>query len=181
MRRKLAVELATILIISLCGSVPTIRAQEQPTDKTKTEAATRSVEAYRVDFVINELEDGKKINTRQYSVNVAGSEPNSLKIGTRVPVEEKQGEFHYVDVGTNVWAQLIQHSTGSWLEVRAELSNFAVPEQANRADNSMPLLRQVQISAGAIPLLGQPMIVGRVDDPNSRRQYELEVTVSRLK
>src|ERR1700685_2915271 len=54
--------------------------------------------AYRVDYSINELEDGKKINTRQYSLNLNDNDANELKIGTRVPVEAKQGEMEYIDV-----------------------------------------------------------------------------------
>jgi hypothetical protein len=66
------------------------------------------------------------------------------------------------------------------VEVRSEFSNFATPDQANRS-NSMPLLRQFQISASTVALLGKPIVVGSVDDPNSKRQFQLEVTVSRLK
>ena len=55
--------------------------------------AEKPLNAYRLDFSVNEIEDGKKINTRQYSMNLNADDANEIKIGTRVPVESKQGEI----------------------------------------------------------------------------------------
>jgi hypothetical protein len=43
------------------------------------------------------------------------------------------------------------------------------------------VIRQLKISAGTLAQLGKPMVVGSVDDPNSKRQFQLEVTVTKLK
>jgi hypothetical protein len=142
--------------------------------------AEKPVHAYRVDFSLNELEDGKKINTRQYSVNVNSDESNEIKIGTRVPVESKEGEFQYMDVGTNVWCRIEERSDGVALSVRAENSNFAIPDQGTGHD-ARPVIRQLKISGSTLALLGKPMIVGSMDDPNSKRQFQLEVTVTKLR
>ena len=179
MNRKIVLIFAKLLVISVCWSGPPSRAQDQ-TPAAKTEASNKPADAYRVDFAVKEIEDGKTINTRQYSMNLNAEDSNRLKIGTRVPVEAKQGEFEYIDVGTNLFAQLRERPNGLLLEVRAEISNFAVPEQAARS-NSMPLLRQMQINGSTVALLGKPMVVGSVDDPNSKRQFQLEVIVTRLK
>jgi hypothetical protein len=32
-----------------------------------------------------------------------------------------------------------------------------------------------------VALLGKPMLLGSVDDPNSKRQFQLEVTVTKLR
>jgi hypothetical protein len=142
--------------------------------------AEKPVHAYRVDFSLNELEDGKKINTRQYSVNVNSDESNEIKIGTRVPVESKEEEFQYMDVGTNVWCRIEERSDGVALSVRAENSNFAIPDQGTGHD-ARPVIRQLKISGSTLALLGKPMIVGSMDDPNSKRRFQLEVTVTKLR
>jgi hypothetical protein len=129
---------------------------------------------------VNELEDGKKINTRQYSLNLNADDANEIKIGTRVPVEPKQGEFQYIDVGTNIWCRIGERSDGIALSVRAEISNFAIPDQA-AGHEARPVIRQLKINASTLALLGKPMVVGSVDDPNSKRQFQLEVTVARLR
>jgi hypothetical protein len=159
----------------------------------KADRAEKPVHPYRVDFSVYELEDGKKINTRQYSLNLNAEDANELKIGTRVPVETKQGEFQYLDVGTNIWCRIgaiglfgqvrsidVERSEGIPLSVRAELSNFAVPEQG-AGQSVRPAIRQLQIHASTVAVLGKPMIVGSVDDPNSKRQFQLEVTVTKLR
>jgi 3D (Asp-Asp-Asp) domain-containing protein len=180
MNRKIAVGFAKLLVISLCWSTPVSSAQEQTAAKTQAESVDKSTNAYRLDFTINEIEDGKKINARQYSMNLNAGDANTIKIGTRVPVEAKQGEFQYIDVGTSIWSRVKERDNGLAVEVRAEISNFAIPDQAGRI-NSMPLLRQMQINASTVTMPGRSTVVGSVDDPTSKRQFQLEVTVTRLK
>jgi hypothetical protein len=180
MNRKIVVVLAT-LVVTLCWSASASAAQESTPSKASSETTEKAANGYRIDFSVNEIEDGKKINTRQYSMNLTPGDGNTVKIGTRVPVEAKQGESQYIDVGTSIWARLKERDNGLVMEIRSEFSNFATPDQANRG-NSMPLLRQFQISASTVlVLLGKPMVVGSVDDPNSKRQFQLEVTATRLR
>jgi len=143
----------------------------------------KSMNAYRLDFTLAELEDGKKINTRQYSMNSRANDWNEIKIGTRVPMEFEQGKYQYLDVGTSIRCRLTDQadltSLGSnvSLSAHAEISNFAAPEQPGR----QPIIRELRIEASTVLALGKPMVVGVVDDPNSRRQFQLEVTVTKLK
>jgi hypothetical protein len=148
--------------------------------KPESQEAAKPIEAYRLDFSVNEMEDGKRINTRQYSMNLNANDGNEVKIGTRVPVEAKQGEFQYLDVGTSIFGKLSERRGQLELSVRAELSNFAIPEQGQGHD-SHPVLRQLKINASTLALLGKPMVVGSVDDPNSKRQFQLEVTATKLR
>jgi len=178
MNRKVAVGFATLLVISFCWSTPLSYAQEQASVKTAMDAPEKSASAYRLDFTLNEIEDGKKINARQYSIDLNAGDANDLKIGTRVPVEGKQGEMQYIDVGTRIWSRVKETANGVALEVRSEISNFASPDQAS---HSMPLLRQMQINASTVTIPGRPTVIGSVDDPNSRRQFQLEVTATKLK
>jgi len=178
--------LITLIAISLTviGGIRIAAAQESNKETSKQAASEnneRPPSAYRLDFTLNELENGKKVNSRQYSLNaVPGWNPtNQLKIGTRVPVEAKQGEMQYIDVGTNIWARMLERGDAPQLEVHADLTNFADPEAENR--HSTPLLRQLQINASTVATMGKTIVVGMVDDPNSKRQYQLEVTVTKLR
>ena len=133
-------------------------------------------------FALSETEEGKKINTRHYSMNlVPGYTPsNQIKIGSRVPVEAKAGETQYIDVGTTIWSRMTERGDALQLEVRADLSNFANPDQENQ-HAMRPVLRQLQINASTVAMPGKPTVVGVVDDPNSKRQFQLEVTVTKLR
>jgi hypothetical protein len=185
MLRKTALTAALTLMLVAAGTSGRASAQESSAARTAPEAE-KVVSAYRLDFSVNEMEDGKKINTRQYSMNSRPGDGNEIKIGTRVPVEVKQGEFQYLDVGTNIWCRLRDQSditslgSNVLLNVRAELSNFALPDQ-QAAQQFHPVVRQLKIDASTIAVPGKTMLVGTVDDPNSKRQFQLEVTVSKLR
>jgi hypothetical protein len=170
--------LLTVALLVAIGGKTRLMQAEQPA--TEPEHIT----GYRIEFAINELEDSKKINTRHYSMNLSVgpgvvSPTKGLKIGTRVPVEAEQGKFQYLDVGTNIEAQLREFKGSTSLDVRVEISNFATPDQASKG--GQPLLRQMVISGSTLVVLDKPFIVGTVDDPNSKRQFQLEVTVTKLK
>lgn len=179
MFKKMAVTAALVGMVLAPAAFQKIQAQEAGVAKAAPEAQ-KSENAYRLDFSVNELEDGKKLNTRQYSMNLNSNSSNEIKIGTRVPVETKEGEFQYLDVGTNIWSRLDDRSGQVAIEVRAEISNFALPDQGLEHP-ARPVIRQMKISAGTVATLGKPMLIGSVDDPNSKRQFQLEVTVTKLK
>src|SRR6202162_3795679 len=181
MQKASAIWTITILGFMICCGAAA-HAQDSAPAKSTAEtkpapaAVDRPVHAYRLDFSVNELEDGKKINGRQYSMNLNADDANEIKIGTRVPVESKQGEFQYLDVGTNIWCRIGERANGLPLSVRAEISNFALPRPEEQEHANRPVLRQLSIRASTVAQLGKPMVVGSVDDPNSRRQFQLEVT-----
>jgi len=181
MRKTMAVWTVVILGFMICwGAAGQAQEAEQvkPTGEGKAVAAPeKPVHAYRLDFSVRELEEGKTINTRQYSLNLNADDSNEIKIGTRVPVESGQGQYQYIDVGTSIWCRIGERSEGIPLSVRAEISNFAVPDH----ETGHPVIRQLKIDASTLALLGKPMIIGSVDDPNSKRQFQLEVTVTKLK
>jgi hypothetical protein len=181
-----------LLIVVFCWSVPLSGAQEQESAKKPAEQVQRPVNAYRLDFSLNEMEDGKKINTRQYSMNLNTADPKEyayhlansmsareIRIGTRIPVEKKQGEFEYINVGTHIKAGIMEQEKGLLLDVECEINSFADPEGAKTS--SIPLLRQMNISAITVAGVGKSVVIGSADDPGSKRQFQLEVTATKLK
>jgi hypothetical protein len=137
-------------------------------------------QAYHLDFSLNELEDGKKINSRQYSADLTTFETDDIRIGTRVPVQTKDGEFQYLDIGTNIFAQIRDsHGPSELLMVRAEISNFATPE--HDPHDMHPVIRQIKMNGSTLLPLSKPLVIASADDPNSKRQFQLEVTATRLK
>lgn len=172
---------ASALMIGLVagGAVRPAAAQDSTAAaKSAPQELPKPLEAYRLDFSISELEDGKKINTRQYSMYINANDRNELKIGTKVPIDTSSG-VEYMDVGTNISSRLQVHNGQQELYVSIEMSNFAIPEQAQ--GHTRPVIRQLKISATTLALLGKPMVIGSLDDPNSKRQFQVEVTVTKLR
>ena len=178
MRRKVFSCLLIGFIVFIISS-PIAQAQDNNTVKTSASAKI-PVNSYHLDFSVNELEGGKKINARQYSMNVTeDSSPKSLKIGTRVPIEGENGKFDYIDVGTSISAQMVSWQTPLGIDIFVDISNFANPDEALKG-NGRPLLRQMQINGRMPVIYGKPIIVGSVDDPNSNHQFQLEVTITKI-
>jgi hypothetical protein len=177
MSKKIA--FAVVLALALVLSVSVKNAPAQESNKAEQQESAKAPQPYRLDFSVNELEEGKKINSRQYSMNLNANDANEMKIGTRVPVESGHEQFQYLDVGTSIWSRLSDLKGPLELSVRADVSNFAMSEPG--ASSSRPIIRQFKINASTVVQVGKPMVIGSVDDPNSKRQFQLEVTVTKLK
>ena len=181
----------TMLIIALFGSARSAHAQDQQKE-TGAKNVEESVDAYRLDFSFNELDEGKKLNTRRYTIDLTGGRPDDIKIGTRIPVvtancnsssSSSSGnaseQYQYIDLGIHLWAQLIGH--GGELHVSGEISSLDTSAGSEASSRLGPIIRQIKIEGSTALVLGKPIIIGSADDPNSKRQFQLEVVVAKLK
>jgi hypothetical protein len=186
-----------LIVFALVVSVGTgvIRAQETSPPKPPEQA--KPAPAYHLDFALNELENGKKINTRQYAMNLIAERTGpvnglakefagrgkEIKIGTRVPIETEQGKLDYMDIGTKIWCRLLEDETGLSLDVRAEVSSL-VPRSDTDVYHPVsrdPVVRKMAIEASTAITPSKLTNLGTVDDPDSKRQFQLEVTVTKLR
>lgn len=190
MRRTIALFVAVISIGLAFGLCPA-QAQDEPKKDTPKQAAnTQPVQPYRLDFSFNEVADGKTVNTRHYSMDLTAGDTNEIKIGARVPVATGTSnpnnpdlittQFQYLDVGTNIWAQLREHGDELMLSIRSDVSNLDTSNDFERIGRN-PVVRQIKISGTTLLATGKPILIGSMDDPNSKRQFQLEVTVTKLR
>src|SRR5713226_2677483 len=128
--------------------------------KSNTDQHAKSIQPFRLDFSLSELEDGKKINSRHYSINLTAGSADEVKIGTRVPLAtaDSSGLPQYVDVGTNIWANLREGGNELQLEVRSEVS-WAKADRVQSVDSdpkheqnaaSRPIVHQMKISGSTL-------------------------------
>jgi hypothetical protein len=152
------------------------------------------IKPYRLDFYFIELENGKRINTRHYSMNLAGGSVDEIKIGARVPVHTGppqtgtggnalvDTQFSYMDVGTNIWASLRERGDDLQLEVKSDISSLDMNSRHDGDSRWLPpIVRQIKISGVTLLVTGKPIIIGSMDDPNSNREFQLEVTPTNLR
>jgi len=187
MRRTIAVVVAVVSIGLTCGLCTAWAQDDSKKEAPAQTARTQPVQPYRLDFAFNELADGKIVNTRHYSMNLTAGESNEIKIGARVPVTSSASpgtdivQWQYLDVGTNIWAQLREHGDELVLVVRSDVSNLDTSNESEYVKGSNhPIVRQIKISGSTLLVVGKPILIG-MDDPNSKRQFQLEVTVTKLK
>ncbi|MFZ0761996.1 MAG: hypothetical protein WAM69_18770 [Candidatus Sulfotelmatobacter sp.] len=188
MRKAMVVWLLAAVMTLCSGSKPS---QAQDT-ASKAEPAPKPVEAYRLDFSFNELENGKKVNSRRYSINLnVPGQSRDVKISTRVPVctgsngpdnSNPCSQYQYIDVGTNITSEMNQRGDGQLeLRVNSEVSNIDIEREHEHNVPRAPVIREIKIEGSTVVVLGKPIVIGSVDDPNSESQFQLEVTVTKLK
>jgi hypothetical protein len=182
----------TLLLMFL--AVGTLTAQQE-TAKTNQEPAERSsvpkrlaAPTYKLVFSIFELQEGKKVNQRDYSILVEADDRsgNKLKIGNKVPIEtgNSQGnsQFTYTDVGFDLECSLAETVSNKLsLRVDLQVSNFANPEQnANPRIAGQPVFRAMSQRVRAVVTAGKPQIITSTDDVNSNKRIQVEVTATKV-
>jgi hypothetical protein len=180
MRHKIA--FFSLLVVAGVFSIAQAAYGQAEVSDSGAKMPTKSVQPYRLDFSLYELEDGKKINTRHYSMNLNSGMNNDLKIGAKVPVptgpsnSASNTQFQYMDIGTSINAQLRERDGDQELIVRAETSNVDLP-----STTIAPIVRQIRIEGSTLLVVGKPILIGSVDDANSKREFQLEVLVTKLR
>jgi hypothetical protein len=194
MRRIVAVWLVATAV-GLYSGLKLAQAQDST---AKIEQDEKPIHAYRLDFSLNELEGEKKLNSRHYSINLVSGDRQEVKIGTRIPVATGSfpanapsgitsgnsvinTQFQYMDIGTHIWCTMKEHSDALELQAGGEISNIDSGPGQETNGLSNPVVRQIKIVGGTIVVPGKPIVIGSADDPTSKRQFQLEVTVTKLK
>lgn len=178
-----------ILLVIVCAMGAALTAQQEGTKKDQAPPKDvlpkqAAAPAYKLAFAIYELQGGKKINERDYSAVLrADNNSNQLKVGTRVPIEAGEGKTTYADVGLDLDCSVIE-TVDNKVAARIDMSitNFAIPEQSSdpRTAGSRPVLRAVTQRIRTILNPGKPQIVTSMDDVNSTKRMQVEVTATKL-
>ena len=177
------------MFVGFCCGLCSARAQDDSKKEAPAQTAkTQPVQAYRLDFAFNEVADAKVVNTRHYSMDLTTNDGNEIKIGTRVPIATAASptastgvQYQYLDVGTNISAQLREHGDELVLVVRSDVSNLDSSSDSQYTDKALPIVRQIKISGSTLLVVGKPILIGSMDDPNSKRNFQLEVNVTKLR
>lgn len=148
--------------------------QETP---AKTSAGAKQY--YKLSFVLRETDQGRVLNQRTFTMNIAADAPQTdkppawwnLRSGTRVPITDK-GITNYIDVGVNLDVRAVDVAGGLQLELTSEISSAGTETGAGGA----PPIRQVKVRSAVMAAIGKPTMVFTADDPASQHRFELEVT-----
>lgn len=146
----------------------------------KAQRPERPRATYRLDYVLSELEGGKRTNERTYSMTVNEGSSGQLRSGSRVPITVGDKGVQYQDVGLKISGRVLERDDDLTLDTEVEMSTFAIPEQASGGSGN-PLLRTVSQSLSTRPTLGKAAVLSALDDLSSRKRLQVEVTVTRLK
>ena len=134
--------------------------------------------SYRVDYAIAEIENGKKVNTRTYTLMTDEGGSANMHMGLRVPLAAEKGPI-YMDVGLRLDCRVRpRQGNDVWLSTRFEISSLV--DQQQTVNGALPV-RNVEYSMPAVVTLGKGTVLAAGDDLGSLKHFELSVTVTKLK
>jgi type II secretory pathway component GspD/PulD (secretin) len=142
--------------------------------------------SYRLEFALHDVENGKRVGTRNYSMMVQRGATNHeaewahYRVGSKVPVMSgtSSAQVQYMDIGVNIDCRMWGADPALLLENTVELSSLATP---SNADSGHPIVRQMKAASFATVAAGKPTVIGSLDSVDSTRRTEIEVTATRVK
>jgi hypothetical protein len=171
--KKLICLVLLFLLAGLCSPPGLAQESEKPRPR-------KSAPTYRLDFVVNELEDSKKVNSRAYTLMLEQDDWGRVRIGSRIPIQQ-ESKVVYMDVGFSLDCRLREGEEGPSIELRLEMNSFAIPEQGAAAAPGTPPLRNFRTETTSAITLGKPTVVATADDMASKRRFQVEVTATKAK
>ena len=184
MRKRIVITVA--LAMFLTGGASLKWAAAQDTAK-QGEPQVKPTDSYKVDFTVNELDNGKKINSRSYSMLVRAdaipkfTDTKRLRVGSRVPYATGTGSastFQYQDVGMNIDCRLLPMGNGNVvIDTNWEYTSL---EPGASHDTLPPVFRQVRSSVEAVVPVSKPTVISEMDDVASTHHYVFEVKVTKI-
>ena len=187
-----------IVVLALVSSLAAQQAAKDTSDQAAKDQPAKVLadgngltgNFFKLAFVMYELNDGKRTNQRDYMmIGRAENLPSSIRVSTRVPIytEVKGGDksYTYIDAGLNIRCSL-KEQVDRRLQFHCdiELSSFMRPEQIagaiGQSGPEAPVMRTTRTESWALLTLGKPAILTTVDDVNSARRIQVEVTATKI-
>lgn len=167
--------------VSLAWLPASIASQEAEAETKAEPAASESpLSVYRLDFVVYEKENGAVANTRRYSMRLENRGGGQIDTSSNVPVRigDNAGEVLYQEVSLQIRAQVRDQGDQVALSTVLDIRDFAPPESET---GGRPVSRHVRSQVSSAVVLDKPTVVSTVDEAASKRRFELEVTVSKVR
>lgn len=185
MNKRMAVTMTLLLVLA---GLPGIRmAAAQETSKTDV-PQVKSMDSYNVEFTVNELENGKKINSRTYSMQIPNdpirgaqlpwTEWKRLRVGSQVPIPAGEKGFNYKDVGMDIDCRYFLMENGKLTMATIWEYSSLGGEQGH--EMSLPVFRHVRSEVETVVSLDKPTVISEVDDVASTHRYSFEVKVTKI-
>lgn len=137
---------------------------------------------YRVSYKVNEMENGKIINSRSYTMVVKTGSSATVHIGSKVPYPvNTNGQFQFQNVGMNIYCQLSRQDERLIVHTRIDMSSVQGGPAHPPSESLPPVFGNFQMENNTVVTLGKQEFVGSADEVASNHSYVIEVTVTQAK
>lgn len=137
---------------------------------------------YKLDFVVREVEGGKVLNARTFSMTVSDDTLNNhsiIRTGSKVPYTADGSQFTFLDVGVGIDCYHVAEMRDAMsLVIAADISSIVQESPPASAPVRQPVVRQNKWNSGVIVPLRKPTVVFSSDDLTTKRQMQIELTAT---
>jgi len=139
---------------------------------------------YKLDFVVKEVEGGKVLNARTYSMTVSDGKWNQhseIRTGSKVPYSTNAdgSQYTFLDVGVSIdCMQVTEVRDTLSLVLIADISSVVQDPASANAPMHPPVVRQNKWKSGVVVPLKKPTVVFSSDDFTTKHQMQLELTAT---
>ena len=173
MRNSMSIRCAIAVVAFCLALIPTSATAQQDTK------APKPITAYRLEFSVRELENGKRVNSRNYMMMAEDGSFARIRVGNRVPFQTSKDQYQYNNVGMNIDCRPHEQQEGVALDVTVDISSVAPPSETAPSYN--PVFRSSRSEVQTVLAFGKPTLITSLDDVESNRHYEIEVTATKVK
>jgi hypothetical protein len=171
--------LAVAFLGARANAAPKSGQQSQNEQAAKKETAQDST-IYRVSYKVNEVENGKTINSRSYTLMAKTDSTATVRIGSRVPYLVEKDTPSYMNVSMNIDCNVSKQEGNLVINTKLDMTTLEGSRPAAGL-GSYPVIGTFQLQNSAAATLGKSAFVGAAEDVASNRHYEIEVTVTEAK
>jgi hypothetical protein len=173
MRNHLSIRWAIALVAFCLALIPRSSTAQQETKVQKP------VTAYRLEFSVRELDSGKRVNSRNYMMMAEDGSYARIRVGNKVPYQTAEKQYQYYDVGMKIDCRPHEQQEGVALDFQVDFSSVAPPSETAPSYN--PVFRSNRSEVQTVVSFGKPTLVTSLDDVESNRRFEIEVTATQVK
>jgi len=173
-----------IPLVALCVLlIPSVESAQEENAKETTDKELKPTTAYRLEFNVRELDNGKRLNSRNYMMMAREGDFAKIRVEDKVPYPtggtvNGSPQWQYHTVGMNIDCRPRQQESGVALYIVVTIESIA--PQPESATISSPVDRSDRTEVQTVVAFGKPTLVTSLDDVGSNRRYEIEVTASKV-
>ena len=179
MKRALSIRLAIAVMAFCLPLIPTSTSAQQEKGKETATTEQNPLAAYRIEFNVREIENGKRLNSRNYMIVAQDGDWGRIRVGDKVPYQVSDNSYQHSDVRMNIDCRPHERGDSLVLDTSVDFSSMAPPPEA--APRTPPVFRNQRTEASPVVTPGKPTLIASLDDVSSNRRYEIEVTATKVK
>jgi hypothetical protein len=173
-------QLPSVRVVAMRGTPEQVAEAEKLAAEIDS-AKRRFGTGYRLDFTLSELQGGRKLSSKTYSLITATRDTAKLNMGSKL-LAPPQGEgesdgkpAETQQAGQRIECRVVSESESSVvLHLSAHLLKAGARSRGNRA------AAEFRVEGTFTLELGKTTVVNSLDDPDSDRKYQVEVTATRI-